>query len=100
MKGQWKGWRRFARDFFVIQVGFLLFGLAIDVLVQASLGLDSWDVLQMALTYHLPVTLGESSIGVAFIIILIDLVLREPIGWGTIANMIFIGVWIDLLKPC
>lgn len=68
-------------------------------MVQASLGLDSWDVLQMALTYHLPVTLGESSIGVAFIIILIDLVLREPIGWATIANMVFIGVWIDLLKP-
>jgi uncharacterized membrane protein YczE len=68
-------------------------------MVQASLGLDPWDVLQMALTYHLPVTLGESSIGVAFIITLIDIALREPLGWGTIANMIFIGVWIDLLKP-
>ena len=68
-------------------------------MVQASLGLDSWDVLQMALTYHLPITLGESSIGVAFIIILIDLALREPLGWGTVANMIFIGVWIDVLKP-
>jgi len=78
----WLGWRRFARDFIVIQVGFLLFGLAVDVLVQASLGLDSWDVLQMALTYHLPITLGESSIGVAFLIILVDVVLGEPLGWG------------------
>lgn len=95
----WLGWRRLAYDFFVIQVGFALFGLAIDVMVQASLGLDSWDVLQMALTYHLPITLGESSIGVAFIIILIDISLREPLGWGTVANMIFIGVWIDVLKP-
>jgi uncharacterized membrane protein YczE len=68
-------------------------------MVQASLGLDSWDVLQMALTYHMPITLGESSIGVAFIIILIDLALKEPLGWGTVANMIFIGVWIDVLKP-
>ena len=98
-KFTWLGWRRLAYDFFVIQIGFLLFGLAIDVMVQASLGLDPWDVLQMALTYHLPVTLGESSIGVAFIITLIDVALREPLGWGTIANMIFIGVWIDLLKP-
>ena len=95
----WLGWRRFARDFIVIQVGFLLFGLAVDVLVQASLGLDSWDVLQMALTYHLPITLGESSIGVAFLIILVDVVLGEPLGWGTVANMVFIGVWIDALKP-
>jgi uncharacterized membrane protein YczE len=95
----WSGWRRFAWDFFVIQIGFLLFGLAIDVMVQASLGLDPWDVLQMALTYHLPITLGESNIGVAFIIILFDVALKEPLGWGTIANMIFIGVWVDILRP-
>ena len=96
---QWKGWRRFARDFFIIQIGFLLFGLAINVLVQASVGLDSWDVLQMALTYHSPLTLGESSIAVAFLVILADIALKEPLGWGTIANMIFIGVWVDALKP-
>ncbi len=98
-KFQWKGWRRFIYDFFVIQVGFLLFGLSIDVIVNASLGLDSWDVLQMALTYHMPITLGESSIGVAALIVLLDIILKEPLGWGTIANTIFIGVWVDILKP-
>ena len=98
-KFSWVGWRRFAWDFFVIQIGFLLFGLAIYVMVQASLGLDPWDVLQMALTYHLPITLGESNIGVAFIIILVDVALKEPLGWGTVANMIFIGVWVDVLRP-
>jgi uncharacterized membrane protein YczE len=96
---QWKGWRQFARDFFVIQIGFILFGLSIDVIVLASLGLDSWDVLQMALTYHLPITLGQSSIGVALVIVLIDIILKQPLGWGTIANTIFIGVWVDILRP-
>lgn len=96
---QWAGWRRFAYDFFIIQIGFLLFGLAIDILVQANLGLDSWDVLQMALTFHMPITLGEASIGVAIIIVLVDMILREPLGWGTIANMIFIGLWVDALRP-
>lgn len=98
-KFQWKGWRRFAWDFFVIQIGFLLFGLSIDVIVQASLGLDSWDVLQMALTYHLPITLGEASIAVAFLVVVIDMILREPLGWGTLANVVFIGVWVDILRP-
>ena len=96
---QWLGWKRFALDFIVIQIGFLLFGLSIDIMVQANLGLGPWDVLHMALTYHLPITLGEANIGVAFIIVLVDMILREPLGWGTIANMIFIGVWIDLLRP-
>ena len=98
-KFQWKGWRRFAWDFLVIQIGFLLFGLSIDVIVQATLGLDSWDVLQMALTYHLPITLGEANIAVAFLVVLIDIVLKEPLGWGTLANVVFIGVWVDVLRP-
>ena len=96
---RWLGWKRFGYDFFVIQIGFSLFGLATDMMVQANLGLDPWDVLHMALSYHLPITLGEASIGVAFIMILLDLPLRERIGWGTFANMIFIGVWIDALRP-
>ena len=93
------GWRRFAYDFLVIQIGFLLYGLSIDMMVQANLGLSSWDVLHMALTYHLPVTLGQASIGVGFVVVLLDVILREPLGWGTITNMIFIGVWVDALKP-
>jgi len=63
------------------------------------MGLDSWDVLQMALTYHLPVTLGESSIAVAVLITLADIAFREQLGWGTLANMFFIGVWVDVMKP-
>jgi len=98
-KLRWMGWRRFAYDFLVIQFGFVLFGLSIDIMVRANLGLGPWDVLHMALTYHLPITLGEASIGVAFVVVLLDVILREPLGWGTIANMIFIGVWIDILKP-
>jgi len=93
------GWPRFARDFVFIQFGFMLFGLAINMYVNANLGLDSWDVLHMALTFHFPITLGESSIAVAFLVVLADAILKEPLGWGTIANMIFIGVWIDVLKP-
>ena len=99
IKFRWMGWRRFAYDFFVIQIGFLLFGLSIDIMVQANLGLSSWDVLHMALTYHLPISLGEASVGVAFVVVLVDVILREPLGWGTIMNMFFIGAWIDALKP-
>jgi len=69
------------------------------MMVQADLGLSSWDVLHMALTYHLPISLGQASIGVAFIVVIVDVILGEPLGWGTILNMIFIGVWIDALKP-
>ena len=96
---RWLGWKRFAYDFCIIQIGFLLFGLSINVIVKASIGLDSWDVFQMALTYHLPLTLGESNIAVALLVVLLDVILREPLGWGTLANAVFVGVWVDVLKP-
>jgi len=83
----------------VIQIGFMLFGLSINMMVQANLGLGPWDVLHMALTHHFPISLGEASIGVAFIAVLVNMILGEPLGWGTITNMIFIGVWVDALKP-
>jgi uncharacterized membrane protein YczE len=69
------------------------------MMVQADLGLGPWDVLHMALTHHFPITLGEASIGVAFIVVIVDVILGEPLGWGTILNMIFIGVWVDAIKP-
>lgn len=77
----------------------MLFGLSINMMVQANLGLGPWDVLHMALTHHFPISLGEASIGVAFIAVLVNMILGEPLGWGTITNMIFIGVWVDALKP-
>ena len=98
-KFHWMGWRRFAYDFFIVQIGFFLFGLSINMMVQANLGLNSWDVLHMALTHHLPISFGEASIAVAAIVILVNVILRQPLGWGTVTNMIFIGVWVDALRP-
>jgi len=95
----WRGWRRFARDFAVIQVGFPLFGLAIDIMVQANLGTSPWVALEVALTQHLPITLGQATILVALFVISLDVLLREPLGWGSLANMLFIGLWVDWLRP-
>jgi len=96
---RWNGWRQFLRDFLIIQVGFLLFGLSIAIMVQASLGTSPWVVLEVALTKYLPITLGEATILVAVVITLLDVALKQPLGWGTIANMLSIGIWVDLVKP-
>ena len=95
----WNGWPKFLRDFLVIQFGFLLFGIAIDIMVQANLGTSPWVVFEVALTRYLPITLGQATIVVAFVIILIDWALKQPLGWGTAANMLSIGLWGDWVKP-
>jgi hypothetical protein len=96
---RWNGWPQFLRDFAVIQFGFLLFGISIDIMVQANLGTSPWVVLEKALTLHLPITLGQATIAVAIVVTLIDVLLKQPLGWGTIANMLSIGLWVDWLKP-
>ncbi|GAA0923079.1 YczE/YyaS/YitT family protein [Virgisporangium aurantiacum] len=96
---RWEGWRRLVRDLVVIQAGFALYGLAIDLLVRSRLGTSSWVVLEAGITNHVPITLGQSVIAVSVLLILVVVPCREPIGWGTLANMIFIGVWVDLWRP-
>lgn len=96
---RWNGWRQFIRDFAVIQIGFLLFGLSIVILVKADLGNTPWVVLEGALIKYVPLTLGQAIIIVALVITLIDLLLKQPLGWGTLANMLSIGWWVDVLTP-
>jgi hypothetical protein len=83
------------RDLAVIQVGYALFGLAIAVMIRANLGTGAWAVLEVALSRILHLTPGTLSVIVGFSVLLVALLLKEKIGWGTIANIIFIGPWED-----
>lgn len=94
----WRGWRRFARDLAVIQLGFALFGLAIVIMVKADLGTSPWVALEVALTRLFHITLGQAAILVAAAIIVLDILLREPLGWGSLANMLSIGLWVDWMQ--
>ena len=83
------------RDLVVIQLGYALFGLSIAVMIQANLGTGAWAVLEVALSKLLHLTPGTLSIIVGFSVLFLALLMGERIGWGTIANIIFIGPWED-----
>lgn len=84
----------------VIQFGFFIFGLAIVLMVQAGIGLGPWDVFHVGLSKATGLSLGVASqiTGLGIIIIAWAAARVKP-GWGTVANMIFIGVFIDLIMP-
>lgn len=88
-------WRTFPRDFAVIQGGFALYGLAIAMLIRAHLGTSPWAVLEVALANRWGQTPGTLSILVGLAILVIALALREQVGWGTLANILSIGLWLD-----
>ena len=89
-------WKTFVRDFLVIQVGFAFFGLSIALLIRANLGTGPWAMLEVALSQIFGLTPGTMSVIVGFVVLSASFILRERIGWGTVANMMFIGPWEDL----
>lgn len=89
-------WNTFIRDFFVIQIGFALYGLSIALSLQANLGTNTWSVFEKALSDLSGLSVGTMSVIVAFFVLVIVLLLREQVGWGTLGNILSIGPWLDL----
>jgi uncharacterized membrane protein YczE len=89
-------WNTFIRDFFVIQVGFMLYGLALVLIIRAGLGTGTWLVLEVALANLLGIQIGTMTIYMGFIVLIFALALRERVGWGTLGNILSIGPWLNL----
>ena len=89
-------WKTFPRDFIVIQIGFALFGLSIALMIRSNIGTTPWAVLEVALSQLTNIRPGRISIMVGLVVLLGSLTLREKIGWGTLANIAFIGLWEDM----
>ena len=84
----------------VIMFGLFIFGLAIVLMVRAGIGLGPWDVFHVGLARVTGISIGAASqvTGLAVIIIAWAAARVKPSA-GMVANMIFIGVFIDLLMP-
>jgi uncharacterized membrane protein YczE len=89
-------WKAFPKDFVVIQAGFALFGLSIALMIRANLGTGSWSVLDVALAQITGWTPGTLTVLVGFTVLVIAMLLREQVGWGTLGNILSIGPWEDL----
>jgi uncharacterized protein len=89
-------WKTFPRDFIVIQIGFALFGLSIAVMIRSNFGTGPWALLEVALSKLTGITPGRMSILVGFVVLILALAMGEKIGWGTIGNILFIGLWEDM----
>ena len=89
-------WNTFVRDLFVIQIGFLLYGLALALVIRANLGTTTWLVFEIALADIFKITIGQMTIYVGFSVLILALAMREQVGWGTLANILSIGPWLDL----
>ena len=89
-------WKNFPRDFIVIQIGFALFGLSIATMIRSNFGTSPWALLEVALSKQTGITPGRMSIIVGFAVLSLALAMGEKVGWGTLTNILFIGLWEDM----
>ena len=89
-------WNTFIRDLFVIQVGFLLYGLALALVIRANLGTGTWLVLEVALADILGLKIGTMTVIMGFVVLMFALTSREKVGWGTLGNILSIGPWLNM----
>lgn len=78
-------------------IGLFLYAIGIVFTINASIGLAPWDVFHQGFSKLSGLTMGQASIITGLIIIIIDWAFGERVGLGTIFNMLFIGIFMDIL---
>ncbi len=89
-------WKTFPRDMAVAMLGFAIYGISIALIIRADLGTGPWAVLAVALADITGTTPGTMLIVTGLMVLVVALLMKERIGWGTVGNILFIGPWTDL----
>lgn len=76
--------------------GLILFAFGVYLTVQADIGLAPWDVLKQGISNHTPFTFGQVSIILGFLVLGIDLFMKEKIGVGSILDAFLVGIAFDV----
>lgn len=83
--------------FIKLIIGLFICSVGIVCSINANLGLAPWDVLHQGISNHMGITIGTASIIIGIIVVITDILLGENLGWGTIVNMICVGLFMDLI---
>ncbi|MCR5182471.1 MAG: hypothetical protein K6D56_05570 [Clostridia bacterium] len=82
----------------IAAVSLFLNGLGVYLTIHAAIGVGPWDVLNIGLSKTLGILYGNASITVGFIILGIDILLREPIGIAMIIDTLVVGKAVDFFN--
>lgn len=82
----------------IMTVGFIIMSFGIVLLLDSGLGMFPWGVLHQGLTTIVPLSFGEITSYLGFIILFISVILfKTNVGPGTILNILVVGPVIDVI---
>ena len=73
-------------------------GFGIYLTIRANIGAAPWDVLNLGLSQSLGIKYGTASIAVSVSILIIDILLREPIGIAMFIDAFVVGNAVDFFN--
>ena len=89
---------KIVRQWLRIVLGLLVFAFGVHLTIYANIGLAPWDCLGMGIAKHTPLNYGLSMTAMALIILCIDLMLKERIGFGTIIDAVLTGNFVQMFN--
>lgn len=81
-------------------------GFGIHLTIRANIGVHPYDVFNMGLSNTFGILFGTASVCVAFCVLFIDILLKEPIGISMFIDAIVVGKavdffnWLDIIPVC
>ena len=78
--------------------GLFLFAAGAYLMVQANIGLSSWWALDIGLANLTGIDYGTVHNVVALAVLLLDILLKEKIGWGMVADALLIGTFVVIFN--
>ena len=88
--------KRILLQWLQIVAGLLVFAFGVHLTIFANIGLAPWDCLGMGIAKHTPLNYGLSMTIMAVVILGIDLMLKERIGFGTIIDALLTGNFVQM----
>jgi len=76
--------------------GLLLFGFGLALIIEADLGSNPWTVFSQGVSDRTGLTIGTIVMITGAILVLLFGPVKEPIGVGTVLNIVIIGLAIDV----
>ncbi len=86
------------RNIFCAAISLFINGFGIYLTIQANIGAAPWDVFSLGLSRTLGILYGTASVAVSVTILVIDLLLREPIGIAMVIDAVVVGKSVDLFN--
>ncbi|MBQ9880459.1 MAG: hypothetical protein IJM45_08525 [Clostridia bacterium] len=81
-----------------IAAGLVVFAFGVHLTIYANIGLAPWDCLGMGIAKHTPLNYGLSMTVMAVVILIIDLLLKERIGFGTVIDALLTGNLVQMFN--